>query len=384
MASCPVFTALRTVNVSTMTQLQNAINAAIPGDDIVMAPGSYNLSGKLTITRNGTATNPIRLIGPRTAILNGTGAGNYTYLNPICNWWVFQGFKVQNGLFGIETGTYGNAGIGMSDCVVCDVESGNTGNGSMVLRGNSSRNLVQENWFHDTGVTQFWYGEGIYVGSGATSDNPANDNHILNNDFGPNVRADHVDVKNGTSGNTVEGNTSDATGFRFENGSASGGQTTESVYSSQGQNQTWLNNTINNMSLAIGHNYNDNGFFNWQGSHTRWHGNVITEGPFDFGIVTNGGTDNPVHCDNTMIGGTFSNVACTPVSGPTLKTATDSFTLSEGTSLAAGGATFKNDTDSFAFAEATSLLDQGGGGSSYLLRRLYGGIRISAPRRRYW
>lgn len=50
---------LRTVNVSNYSELTSALAAAIPGDDIVLANGTY--SGNLTASRDGTETNPIRI-----------------------------------------------------------------------------------------------------------------------------------------------------------------------------------------------------------------------------------------------------------------------------------------------------------------------------------
>jgi Chondroitinase B len=52
------FTPTRTVNVSSMTQLESALAAAQPGDLIRLATGNYTKSF-LQITRNGTATKPI-------------------------------------------------------------------------------------------------------------------------------------------------------------------------------------------------------------------------------------------------------------------------------------------------------------------------------------
>jgi poly(beta-D-mannuronate) lyase len=49
---------LRTVNVSSSSQLASAVAAAQPGDDIVLANGSY---AAFTITRDGTAANPISI-----------------------------------------------------------------------------------------------------------------------------------------------------------------------------------------------------------------------------------------------------------------------------------------------------------------------------------
>lgn len=49
----------RTVRVSTFSQLSAAVAAALPGDTILLAAGTY--TGQLTIERSGTATAPITL-----------------------------------------------------------------------------------------------------------------------------------------------------------------------------------------------------------------------------------------------------------------------------------------------------------------------------------
>ena len=49
----------RTVPVSTVEGLQQALEAAQPGDVIEVADGTYSLSGNLTVTRSGTEENPI-------------------------------------------------------------------------------------------------------------------------------------------------------------------------------------------------------------------------------------------------------------------------------------------------------------------------------------
>ncbi len=50
---------LRTIQVANASQLTSALANAQPGDHIVLADGTYNLSGRMQITRSGTAQNPI-------------------------------------------------------------------------------------------------------------------------------------------------------------------------------------------------------------------------------------------------------------------------------------------------------------------------------------
>src|SRR5690349_5727445 len=45
-----------TTQVTSLSQLQSAINGAAPGDTIVLANGSYTASSPITVTRVGTAS----------------------------------------------------------------------------------------------------------------------------------------------------------------------------------------------------------------------------------------------------------------------------------------------------------------------------------------
>src|SRR5439155_1407793 len=54
----PVGGCARTVNVSTSSSLNTAIGAALPGDCIVLANGSY---AGFTVSRDGTPTDPITI-----------------------------------------------------------------------------------------------------------------------------------------------------------------------------------------------------------------------------------------------------------------------------------------------------------------------------------
>ena len=47
------------VPVSDAGQLQDAINNAAPGDEIILADGEYSFGNKLNCTTNGTAAEPI-------------------------------------------------------------------------------------------------------------------------------------------------------------------------------------------------------------------------------------------------------------------------------------------------------------------------------------
>ncbi|MEJ5231646.1 MAG: Ig-like domain-containing protein [Geminicoccaceae bacterium] len=52
-------TPLRTINVANASQLSSALANAQPGDHIVLADGTYDLGGRMQLTRSGTAQAPI-------------------------------------------------------------------------------------------------------------------------------------------------------------------------------------------------------------------------------------------------------------------------------------------------------------------------------------
>ena len=53
--------AQRRVDVTSVAELRAAVNAAAPGDDIVLAPGTYDIQGKIAVRRAGRPDAPITL-----------------------------------------------------------------------------------------------------------------------------------------------------------------------------------------------------------------------------------------------------------------------------------------------------------------------------------
>jgi hypothetical protein len=208
------------------------------------------------------------------------------------SWWVFRGFSVKNGQSLIRNR---NANNNIYDGILCD----GSGNEAVLFDGTSSNNIFRNSTVRNTGNSVPGYGEGIYIGNGATGADPSNNNQILNNTLGPNIRAEHIDVKSGSTGNLIQGNVSDATGF-IESHS---GQFTTTIYGVAGTNQQVRNNTITNAPTALA-----NGFQTFTGSNNSFHGNRVT-GSFQFGYKIDGGS-GIVGCDNIAVGGPFSNVGC--------------------------------------------------------------------------
>jgi hypothetical protein len=207
----------RTVEAGTAGELTDALADAEPGDTIELTPGDY--AGRFAATRSGTAEQPITLTGPRGAVLsNDNGYG--LHLDG-ADHWNLVGFTVADSAKGIV--------LDESDHVTIDgVEVYNTGAEAVHFRAASSDNVIENSVIHDTGLEQPQYGEAIYIGSavnhwddfgenGGQGPDRSDRNEALNNTIGPDVTAEHVDIKEGTEGGVVSGNTFDGDGISGQN-----------------------------------------------------------------------------------------------------------------------------------------------------------------------
>jgi parallel beta helix pectate lyase-like protein len=208
-----VAAAARIVNVSTTAQLTAAVRNAVPGDEIRMADGTY--AGHFTITRSGTTSAPIVLTGSRAAVIDGQGIANGRTVQLQADNWRLVGFTVTNGQKGIMA-------LGAHNTVIDRVRVFRIGDEAIHFRDNSTDNIVQNSEISDTGLNQPGFGEGIYFGQ-AVSNWPngqpdrSDRNRAINNRLGPNIRAEHLDLKEGTTGGEVRGNTFDGAGMSGAN-----------------------------------------------------------------------------------------------------------------------------------------------------------------------
>ncbi|MDT0446363.1 discoidin domain-containing protein [Streptomyces johnsoniae] len=207
----------RTIEAGTAEELTDALADAEPGDRIELEPGDY--TGTFDATASGTAEQPITLTGPRDAVLsNDDGYG--LHLDG-ADHWNLTGFAVADSAKGIV--------LDESDHVTIDgVEVYNTESEAVRLRAASSDNVIRDSFIHDTGLEEPQYGEGIYIGSfvdhwddfgedGGEGPDRSDANQVLNNTIGPDVTAEAVDIKEGTTGGVISGNTFDGDGISGEN-----------------------------------------------------------------------------------------------------------------------------------------------------------------------
>ena len=210
------------VYVENTDELKNALKNAKAGDEIILAEGEYVYSGDtpkgymFTSSADGTEANPIiiRSENPeKPAILSGSSTSENYVLDISGDWWEIKDLKVTNAQKGIILDNSNHTEI-----INCEVY--NIGSEGIHFRDNSSYCLAENCYVHDTGVVSPGYGEAVYVGSAKSTSGYGHDCHyntIRNCKLGPNVAAEHVDIKEYTIGTTVENCTFDGTGMSGEN-----------------------------------------------------------------------------------------------------------------------------------------------------------------------
>jgi parallel beta-helix repeat protein len=240
--------ATRTINCSTTSCLTSALSGAQAGDMIVLASGTY--TGNFVISANGTSSSPIILQSASStsrASLNGGGTGSGYALHITGDYVQLKNLKITNAKKGIMLD-------GASHGLIDGTEVYNIGEEGIHYRDGSSNNTLQNSSVHDTGLVTADYGEGVYVGSDigkwGTYNAAANYNRISNVTIGPNVRAESVDIKEGTTGTIVENCTFDGTGI-------SGANFSDSFMDVKGNNSIIRNNTLHrNSNPAIADAFN--------------------------------------------------------------------------------------------------------------------------------
>jgi hypothetical protein len=199
------------VQVSTASQLSSALNKVVPGETIELAAGTY--SGEFTATISGTASAPITLTGPSTAILSGYNITSGYAVHLEASYWTLSGFSVTTAQKGVVLD-------GADNDIVNGLHVNDIGDEGIHLRSFSSNDLVENSTVTNTGQYEPGYGEGIYIGSAESNwgtysggqPDTSNDDVIKDNTLGPGITAENIDVKEGTTGGTLEGNSFNATG----------------------------------------------------------------------------------------------------------------------------------------------------------------------------
>ncbi|MBL8159505.1 right-handed parallel beta-helix repeat-containing protein [Candidatus Saccharibacteria bacterium] len=299
-----------TVNVSDATSLQTALDNAQPGQHIVMADGSYG--GKFTITKPAAADKPIKLSGSRGAIIDGgdLNSGYALYLGN-ADYWHLEGFTITNREKGL-----------MADDIDFTTIKGlyvhTIGNEAIHIRSNSSDNTIDGNEITNTGLTNIEFGEGIYVGSannnwGTTSvggtvtiptPDKSDNNKLINNNIYK-TGGESMDIKEGTTGGLIKGNTFD--------GAEMGGPYADSWIDMKGNGWTIEGNKGKN-AKADAFQVHANSIEGEWGHDNIFTGNIIESGVPGYGFNIGSASGNTVKCDNQAPGAAkgLSDIECTP------------------------------------------------------------------------
>lgn len=212
---------LNTIVCNSASEIQNAMKNAKAGDVIRIEGGTYtgstsssgNSNARFYSSKSGTAENPIVIEAYNSSdipVLKGSSYSSNYVMYITGKYWVIKDLRVKTGKKGIM--------LDNSDYTKIDnVEVDNIGEEGIHLRDGTSNTEITNCYVHHTGKSNIKYGEGIYIGSDngkwGTYRMECNYNKIRYNTIGPYVRAEHIDIKEGTKGNTIEYNTFDGKGM---------------------------------------------------------------------------------------------------------------------------------------------------------------------------
>ncbi|WP_433015503.1 hypothetical protein [Kribbella sp. CA-294648] len=287
-----------TVTVTDSKSLEEALTKAAPGTSIALGDGRY--PGKFVTEKSGTAEQPIWLCGGAGAVLDGENIkGGYVLHLKKAKYWRLVGFTVTNGQKGVMADT--TVGSVIQGLTVHDI-----GDEAIHLRANSTDNVVLNNTISKTGLRRDKFGEGVYIGSAVSNWCTVNDcqpdrsdRNVVKGNKMSQTSSEAIDVKEGTTGGLVEGNTFD--------GSALTGA--DSWVDIKGNN--WLIRGNSGVKSVQDGFQTHQILKNW-GDHNLFTGNVATvDGP-GLAFALRPAVANVVACDNkfTGAGEGLSNVPC--------------------------------------------------------------------------
>jgi hypothetical protein len=288
------------IDVATTEELTSALIQARPGERIYLAPGSYQ--GPFDITTSGSQEALIGLCGTEDAELVGEGSEGYGLHLDGADWWTVQGVRVTGGQKGVVLDDTQHTSL-------VDLQVTDTGQEGVHLRTHSSDNVVIGVHVESTGQNDPKFGEGIYIGSAQSNwcrytecqPDRSDRNRIIGNSFGPDVTAENIDIKEGTTAGVVAGNAF----------SGSGATTADSWVDVKGNDWEIRDNTgteapEDGMAIHV--------ILDGWGNDTAFTSNEMNVNASGFGIrVDKDARGTIVNCDNTAEGAAkgLSNIECT-------------------------------------------------------------------------
>jgi hypothetical protein len=297
---CPTDHARR-IDVTNAAELEAALANVQPGDLIQLADGVYD--GIFVAERSGTAEARIALCGSRNAVIDGGDFGNGYAFHLTGDYWTIHGITVSNALKGVMLD---DASFTLLDQIVVHT----IGHEAVHFRTHSTDNVIQDSDIHDTGLKRDKFGEGVYIGSAVSNWERYTDgepdrsdrNQVLRNRIW-NTTSEHIDIKEGTEGGLIEGNS-------FDGSTLSGADSWVDVKG----NGYLIRGNVGVNSPADGfqtHVIND---MEW-GRDNVFEENVAEVNGDGFGFYIHDAetSNNTVRCSNQVDGAAsgFANVECT-------------------------------------------------------------------------
>ena len=298
------------VNVSTATELQNALNAATPGQTIVLAPGTYSRSGGFFVGPgiHGTAQNPTTVQGNGATITSNNIGNGYGFALQGNNYWILSDFKIWKSMKALVIDNSNHN-------VLSNINVSYIGQEGIHVRKFSSYNLVENCYVDSVGITSAAQGtaEAIYLGSSknnwlsitgnANTPDTCNYNTVTGCSFGDNVPSENIDIKEGTTGGIITNNAFNGKGL---NGINSG----DSWVDVKGNNYKVDCNSGANTYNSTGDGIQTHILYTGFGNYNSFANNTFTLGSAGLGINvqtsgSQGSALNNIVCNtNSVTGGT--------------------------------------------------------------------------------
>ena len=205
--------ATRVVSVHTVRQLHHALAFATAGTEVRLADGVYK--GTFELRRSGTGTHPIVVCGTSRAVIDAVSITRGVGLRILdANHVAVRGISLRHGQKALEVD-------GSTGAVLDHLAIHATGMEGVVIRRQSSGVVLSNSRVWNTGLDAAEYGEAVYIGTAknnwcdttpCTVDR-TDGTRVIGNILGPEVRAEEIDVKEGTSSGTISHNTFDGRGM---------------------------------------------------------------------------------------------------------------------------------------------------------------------------
>jgi hypothetical protein len=205
-----------TWRVANAFELQAALLLVRPGQSIELSEGIYR--GAFVISQSGASDKPITLRGVNGAIIDGgTVALNYALLIKADHWRI-EDLTIRNAKKGVVLDAASHNVL--SRLRVLDI-----GEEGVRMRGFSVGNTLRDSTILRTGRLRPGYGEGVYIGTSNDKwhfdyngePDRSDFNQVINCNIGPEVTAEHIDIKEGTTGGIIRNNVMNGAGISGEN-----------------------------------------------------------------------------------------------------------------------------------------------------------------------